>query len=73
MSVAFLPNREASPTPQQLRKAYLRHVYEDGFTDGITGKLRPRAAYFENDDAEALAQYRRGLRIGRRERELGRA
>lgn len=66
--MSSLPSREASATEQQLRKAHLRRAYEDGFQDGLSGKLRSTASYFSVGDDEAQAQYRYGLRIGRREK-----
>lgn len=74
--MSSLPSRQASASEQQLRKAYLKRAYEDGYQDGDNGKLRASASYFTREDHEAIAQYRYGLRIGRRERarrERGRA
>jgi hypothetical protein len=56
--------RDREITPQQRRHALLRRVYERGFQDGYHLRVPVPPLL----DEEAAAEYRRGLRIGRKQR-----
>ena len=55
-------------TPQKQRKAFLHYVQENGYHDGYYAGLPVRLLSYQDDD-EARARYRTGVRIGKREKE----
>ena len=57
----------AEITPQQRRKSFLKHVQELGYHDGYYSGEPVRILSYQDDD-EARARYRVGVRIGKRER-----
>ena len=64
MGLIGIKNR-SDVSPAQRRKSFLHLVYENGYHDGWHTGEPLRAHLYEGD---ALAKYRNGLRIGKRER-----